>query len=139
MDVTSANETPYERAAFGETLRVAQQRDQFSRHRKVTPPWERATSAPPELQPALEALRKTFDGDPYAAARSMVAVVLRKRQEREERTQRRELVAYLVLGALLAVSVAGAVLASQPAAGLAVTASVAVAGMLLGLTLRSWL
>lgn len=140
FDITTDEETPVQRAAFGETLRTARARDQFDRARDTMMPWERAElDAAPKLHPALEAnlRRNPFAGNPYDAARSMVAIVLRKRQTREARTQRRELAAYLTLGAML-VALTGAVpFAPTVVASIALTAAVFVAGMLAGLTLRS--
>lgn len=136
--VTGADETPPERAAFGEALHTARQRDQFDRARDVMTPWERVVVYDPrELGPAVETLRDAFDGNPHDVARSMVAVVLRKRQEREARTARRELAAYLVLGVQLIVFVGVALLAPAWLTEPAVTAAVFTAGMLAGLNLRS--
>jgi|SRR3954469_15774034 hypothetical protein len=117
--------------------------DQFDRTRDIVTPWERAVVySPQEFGPATEALRDAVAGNPHDAARSMVAVVLRKRQEREARTARRELVAGLILGALLlalmGMALLGALLLTPRwVADDAVTAAVLTAGMLLGLNLRS--
>jgi hypothetical protein len=105
--------------------------DQFDRARDIVTPWERAVVySPQELGPAVETLRDD-------AARSMIHTVLRKRQEREARTARRELAAVLILGAALVAFAGVALLAPAGLASPAVTAAVLTAGMLLGLNLRS--
>lgn len=140
LDITGADESPLERAAFGEALHTARQRDQFDRARDVMTPWERAMiDSAATLRPEMEEnLRSNpFADSPYDAARSMIAVVLRKRQEREARTARRELIACLVLGVQLIVFVGVALIAPAWLTEPAVTAAVFVAGMLADLNLRS--
>lgn len=121
FDITTDEETPVQRAAFGETLRNARVADEAGRR----------------LHPVLESALKQPGMVTTAAAREMITSMQRRRREAEERTQRRELAAYLILGAQLVVLIGVALLTPPPVSNLAVTPTVMVCGMLLGFTLRS--
>lgn len=121
FDITTDEETPVQRAAFGETLRNARVADEAGRR----------------LHPVIESALKQPGMVTTAAAREMITSMQRKRREAEERTQHRELTAYLALGAALAMLAGAVPFAPTVVAGIALTAAVFVAGMLVGLTLRS--
>ena len=121
FDITTDEETPVQRAAFGEVLRNARVADEAGRR----------------LHPVLESALKQPGMVTTAAAREMITSMQRKRREAEERTQRRELWAYIALGAALTMLCGAVPFAPTIVAGIALTAAVFVAGMLAGLTLRS--